>query len=168
MITPIDIITQEQVVITFNIAIIVGNTPQIEESHQVLVLSVHITEDLDWSVYSQDHGLFLKYALTLLSERNNMLTSECKITIPIELSGPLTRSQQMRQEQIVKGVFLHVLLLGCGVAACRLLSWFLIIVAFEFLHRYDYGLAAWLLFDFCAVKLNLIVHAGETLHGRCP
>lgn len=74
----------------------------------------------------------------------------------------------MRQEQIVEGVLLHVLLLGCGVAACRLLGRFLVIVSFEFLHGHDDGLAAGLLLDFCAVKLDLVVHAGKTLHGGRP
>lgn len=92
MITSINIITKEQVVITLNIAIIIRNAPQIEESHQVLVLAVHIAEHLYWSVHSEDHGLFFKYALTLLSKRNNVFTTERKITIPIELCCPLAWS----------------------------------------------------------------------------
>ena len=46
----IDIITEEQVVVTLNIAVIVRVAPKIEESHQILILSVDIAEHFDGSI----------------------------------------------------------------------------------------------------------------------
>jgi hypothetical protein len=72
---------------------------------------VNITENFNWSVNAEDHWLLFKNALALFSKGNNVLSSEGKIAISVELGRPLSWSQQVRQEQVVESVFLHVLLL---------------------------------------------------------
>jgi len=95
VVATVDVVTQEEVVVTFDVTVLVRDSPEIEESHQVLVLPVNVTEDFDWSVDTKHHWLLLKDSLALLSQGDNMLTTECKVTITIELSSPLSWSQQV-------------------------------------------------------------------------
>lgn len=64
----IHVVTQEEVVVTFNVATVVRDAPKVEESHQVLVLTVDVAEDLDRSIDSQNHRLFLENPHALVSE----------------------------------------------------------------------------------------------------
>lgn len=57
VVTSVDEITQEQVIIRFNIARLIWSTPEIEEAHKVLVLTMDVTEDFHRGVYSEHHGL---------------------------------------------------------------------------------------------------------------
>ena len=50
MVAAVDEIAQEQVVVRLNVSTIVGRAPQIEESHQVLILAVNIAEDFHRSI----------------------------------------------------------------------------------------------------------------------
>ena len=110
MCTSIDIVTEEEVIVTLNITIIVGDAPQIEEPHQVLVLPVDVTKDFDWRVDSQHHWLLLKYAHALFSERQDVLSSEGKVAIAVVLGGPLSWSKQVGQEEVVEAVLWRLLL----------------------------------------------------------
>ena len=110
MCTSIDIVTEEKVIVTFNIAIIVGDAPQIEEPHQVLVLPVDVTKDFDWRVDSQHHWLLLKYAHALFSERQDVLSSESEVAIAVVLRRPLSWSKQVGQEEVIEAVLWRLLL----------------------------------------------------------
>jgi len=56
----INVVPQEQVVITFDVACLrAWRSPQIKEPHQVLVLAMNIPEYLDGSINPQQHRLLL-------------------------------------------------------------------------------------------------------------
>jgi len=59
MCSTINIVTEEQIVVALDITIIVRVSPEIEESHKVLILSVDITEHFNWSIDAKYHGLLL-------------------------------------------------------------------------------------------------------------
>lgn len=96
MCTTIDIIAKEEVVVALNIAVVVGVAPEVEEPHQVLVLTVDISENFDGSIDAEHHRLILQNANALISKRQNVLTSECEVSITIILSGPISRTQKVR------------------------------------------------------------------------
>ena len=108
--TSIDIVTEEEVIVTLNIAIIVGDAPPIEEPHQVLVLPVDVTKDFDWRVDSQYHWLLLEHAHALFSERQDVLSSEGEVAIAIILGGPLSWSKQVGKEEVIETVLWRLLL----------------------------------------------------------
>jgi hypothetical protein len=63
-----------------------------------------VSEYFDGCVYSEHHGLFLKYFLALISQRNDVFPPECEVAIPIELGRPLSGSKQVVQKQGVQSV----------------------------------------------------------------
>ena len=115
-----------------------------------------VAKYFDWCVNSQHHWLFFEDMLALFSECDDMLSSKCKVTITVELGSPFSGSQQMGQEQIVKCVFLHILLSSWSIR--------LFLGVLEFLHGNVNCLTAWLLLDFCFVNHYFVVHACEALH----
>jgi len=157
MVASVNIVTQEQVIVTLDVSIVIWNSPKIKEAHQILILTVDIAEDLDWCINTQHHRLILKHVLALLCQSDDVFSSESEVAISIELRSPFSRSQQMRQEQIVQSIFLHVLL-GHALGA----RFFLRVL--ELLHWHVNRLAAWLLLNFCLVDHNFVVHARQTLH----
>jgi hypothetical protein len=106
---------------------------------------MNITKHFDWGINSQNHWLFFEYSLTFFSKRDNVFSSECKVAITIVLCGPFSWSQQMGEEQIVEGVFLHAWL-GWHILSCSLLFFF------EFLHwNVNCFAASWLLLYFSVI-----------------
>jgi hypothetical protein len=93
MISSVNIISKEEVIKALNVTILLWRSPKVEESHEVLVLTVDVTENLNWRIDSQDHWLLFKNLLTLISQGYDVLSSESKVTIAIELSIPFFRSQ---------------------------------------------------------------------------
>ena len=67
MCASVNIVAQEEVIVALDVAIVVRDAPQIKESHQVLILSVDVTEHFDWCVDAEHHWLFLKHAHALVS-----------------------------------------------------------------------------------------------------
>ena len=84
MVSPVDIITQEEIVVGLNITIFIWSTPEIEESHQILVLTVNVAENLDRSINSADHWLGFEHLLSLFSKGQNMFPSESEIGLSID------------------------------------------------------------------------------------
>ena len=68
MCASVNIVAKEEVIVALDVAIVVRDAPQIKESHQVLILSVDVTEHFDWCVDSEHHWLFLKHAHALVSQ----------------------------------------------------------------------------------------------------
>jgi len=52
-----------------------------------------VAEHFDRSVNFQYHWLVLQNSLALLSERDDMLSAECEVTIAVILGRPLFRSE---------------------------------------------------------------------------
>jgi hypothetical protein len=63
-----------------------------------------ISKDLDRCIHSQHHWLLLNDLLALISKCNDMLSSEGEVAIAIELSCPLSWSEQVIQEEGVESV----------------------------------------------------------------
>jgi hypothetical protein len=63
-----------------------------------------ISKDLDRCIYSQHHWLLLNDLLALISQCNDMFSSEGEVAIAIELSSPLSWSEQVIQEKGVESV----------------------------------------------------------------
>ena len=85
MSTSINIVTQEEVVVTFDITAVIGNSPKVKEAHQVLVLTVDISKDFDWCVNTKHHRLILENAYGLICKGDDVLSAERKIAITIVL-----------------------------------------------------------------------------------
>jgi len=121
---------------------------------------VNVAEYLDWCINTQDHGLVFKNSLTFFSESNDVLATEGKVAISIELSSPLSWSKQVVQEQVVERVLLHGWLLR-NVRADRL-----VLCLFQLSHCHvDSFACTWLGFNFGSVELDFVFHAGKALHG---
>jgi len=106
MISPVNVVTEEKVVVRFDVAVVVGNSPQVEEAHQVLVLTVHVPEHFDGRFAPQHHRLLFEDLLTCVCQRYNVLTAEGKVPTAVVLSSPFPRPQQMGEEKIVEGILL--------------------------------------------------------------
>ena len=46
--TLVDVVTQEEIVVSMDIASVGWGLPDIEESHQIYILTVDITNNFDW------------------------------------------------------------------------------------------------------------------------
>ena len=84
VIASVDIITKEEIIVGLDITIFIWSAPKIEESHQILVLTMDVTEYLDGSIYSADHWLGFKNLLSLFSKGQNMFPSESKIGLSVD------------------------------------------------------------------------------------
>ena len=119
---------------------------------------MNIAEHLDRSVDSQDHGLLLHDLLALLSQSNNVLSSESEVTVAIELGGPLSRSEEMVKEQRVQSVN--------GVASFLTLAdpfhiYLLLLYVICERHRDKLRLLAIIKVDFRLRDLDLVVGFGS-------
>jgi hypothetical protein len=98
MATSINIISQEQIIVAFNITVLIRSTPKIKESHQVLILTMDVTEHLHWGVDLKDHWLCLQDLLGFISESKDVFSSEREESLAINRSRPLLGSQKMVKE----------------------------------------------------------------------
>ena len=108
-----------------------------------------VTKDLDGSIDSQNHGLGLENLLGLVSQSENMLTSESKEGLTVDTSGPFLRSEEMIEEQLVE----RLDVLGSGFDTFLLSS-------------DDHDRLSLVLLDFGGAHLDLHVILRKTLHGR--
>ena len=83
-----------------------------------------------------------------------MLPAEREITISVILGCPLFGSEQVAEEQVEKGVFLHVGTLGVFLPFLNLV------------HGNHDSFTSRLLFNFCTFYLDFFVIAGKALHRR--
>ena len=102
MATSVDVVTQEEVVVAFDITVLIGSSPEIEEPHQVLILSVDITEDLDRCIDLENHGLSFKDFLGFISQGKDVLPSEREESLAVYRCRPLLWSQKMVQEKLME------------------------------------------------------------------
>ena len=96
--TSVHIVAEEEIIVALDIAIIVGNTPEVEESHQILILPMDVAKDFDRCIDSKDHWLILEDTHALIGKRENVLPPEREVAIAVILGRPLSRSQQVGQE----------------------------------------------------------------------
>ena len=83
--TSVNIVTQEQVVITLDISAVIWDSPQVEEPHQILVLSMDVSEHLDRGINSEHHWLVHEDPLALIGQGDDKLPSEGEEAISIVL-----------------------------------------------------------------------------------
>lgn len=69
-----------------------------------------VTKDLDRSIDSKDHWLFLQNSDALVCKGKDVFPTESEVTISILLGRPLSGSEQMRQEKVIEGVLSGLLL----------------------------------------------------------
>lgn len=87
-----------------NITMVHRILPDIEEAHEVNVLSVQITKDLErWPNVLNYHGLCLQYCCTLIGQLYNMLPLARKITPRFQLL-PLLRLHQRLQKHLTQRI----------------------------------------------------------------
>jgi hypothetical protein len=82
-----------------------------------------------------------------------MLSSKGEVAISIILGGPFSWTQQVRKEEIVECIFLHVWL-GLDATSCYVFLFF-----FELLHGDMDGFTSWLLLNFSSIQLDFVVHS---------
>ena len=64
----VDVISQEEVVVALDITVFIWSSPKIEESHQILVLTMDVTKNLDRGVNFEDHWLCFKNFLSFIGK----------------------------------------------------------------------------------------------------
>lgn len=84
VVTSINIVTQEEIVVVFDISVLIWCSPKIEESHQILILAMDISEYLHWGVYLQDHWLRLEDFQCLISKRDDVLSSKGEVSLTVD------------------------------------------------------------------------------------
>ena len=68
------IVTQEQVVETANVAVLLGRSPNVEEAHQVVVVAVQVAKNLDgWFQVLNQHWLSKEHLHYLVDQLKNLL-----------------------------------------------------------------------------------------------
>lgn len=95
-----------------------------------------ISEHLDWSINSQYHRLLFNDLLAFISKGDNVLSSESEISISIILSWPLSRPEEVVQEQGIEGinrVNLLVLWVLTFLGSCQLVLLFFKLVKWDVL-----------------------------------
>jgi hypothetical protein len=93
VVTAVDVVSEEDVVTALDVALLRRNSPKIEEAHKILVLAMDVTENLDGRVNAKYHRLLLKDLLTLIGERDDVLSAEGEVARAIELGRPLSRPE---------------------------------------------------------------------------
>ena len=151
MVSSVNEVAEEQVIIRFNISGFVWGAPKIEEAHEILVLAVDVAEDFNWCIDLEDHGLTLDDLLGLVSEREDVLPSEGKVRLAVDRGRPLFWSQEMVQEELVKGVnTLSVLAFSVATSEIE-----------------DLRSLSFLLLDLSFSNRDLHFGFAQALHGRC-
>lgn len=98
VVSSINKVAKEQVIVGLNVASLVRRAPQIEEAHQILVLAVDIAENFHWCINLENHGLSLDDLLRLIGKCQDVLPPEREVRLAINGRGPLLGSQQVVQE----------------------------------------------------------------------
>ena len=79
--TLVDVVAQEQVVKTIDIAVLARGSPNVEETHQVNVVAVDVTKNFDWWLKTTDNSrLLLKDILALTNQLQDLLSLEREVT----------------------------------------------------------------------------------------
>ena len=91
MASTIDVITEEDIVCAVNITRLLRRPPNIEESHEVVIVTVEVSEDLNgWLKVLDEHRLCCEYLSHLIDELQNLLLLymegshewDCCLTLP--------------------------------------------------------------------------------------
>jgi len=97
------VVAQEDVVEGANITGLLGGLPDVEEAHQVVVVTVEVSEDLDgWLEVLDEHGLGVEHLGDLADELKHLLLLD--VEGPHQRDGDLTLSwgKQIFDEERVK------------------------------------------------------------------
>lgn len=110
--TLVDIVTQEKVVISMDITSVGWSLPDIEESHQVYILTVDITNNLDWwSDFLNHNWLSSQNLCAFVCQLDNVLSLAWKLTTWLNLLTFLW-FQQWLEEHLAKSVIWIFINLG--------------------------------------------------------
>lgn len=108
----IDVVTQEEVIISMDIASVGRSLPDIEEPHQVDILSVNITNNLDWwSNLLDNDWLSSKNLSAFICQLNNVLSLAWELTTWLNLLT-LLRFQERLEEHLAESVIWVLVNLG--------------------------------------------------------
>mmetsp|Transcript_762 Transcript_762/g.946 ORF Transcript_762/g.946 Transcript_762/m.946 type:complete len:252 (+) Transcript_762:356-1111(+) len=102
VVTSVHVITEEQIIIRFDVTVFIRGAPEVEESHQILVLTVDVAKHLHGSVHTKDHRLGFKDLCCLVGQSQDVLASESKVSLTFEGSRPLLGAQKMVKEQLMQ------------------------------------------------------------------
>ena len=99
----IDIISQENVVETVNVSRVLGSLPNVEEAHQVDVVSVYVSNNFYRRLHaSYEHGLRAKHLRHLVDQLNYLFAFDVEVAVGCHLLLTLLRLEQVLNEQRVK------------------------------------------------------------------
>jgi len=102
--TLVDVVTQEEVVISMDITSVGWSLPDIEESHQIYILTVEITNNLDWwSDFLNHDWLSSQDLCAFVCQLDNVLSFARKLTTWLNLLTFLW-FQEWLEEHLAKSV----------------------------------------------------------------
>ena len=98
MVTLVDVVAEEQVVVRLNVTTICRHPPQLKEAHQLDVLTVEIAKDLDWRSDILDHRrLSCQHLRALISKVGYMLTLARELSVRLYVLAFLGLQQRLEE-----------------------------------------------------------------------
>lgn len=102
VVTLIHVVTQEQVVVSLDIAGVRGHSPELEEAHKLNILAMEIAENLDRRSNVLDDGrLGRKHLSALIGDLDDVLAFQRELGVRLDILTILG-SQQRLKEQLTK------------------------------------------------------------------
>lgn len=97
--TLVNVVAQEQVVKTIDIAVLARGSPNVEEAHQVNVVAVDVTKNFDWRLKTTDNSrLLLKDILALTNQLQDLLSLEREVTHGLDVVLAFFGLEQLRDK----------------------------------------------------------------------
>lgn len=127
MVALVDVVAEEQIIVRFNIATICRHSPQLKEAHQLDVLTVEITKDLDRRSNILNHSrLSSQHLCALISKVYDVLSLAWELSVRLNVLA-FFGLQQRLEEHLAKClvrvlVYLRAQLLLVRVQLLGLLS----------------------------------------------
>ena len=104
VLTLVDVVSKEQIIISMNISSISWCLPDVEESHQVNILTVDVTDNLDrWSDFFNNNWLSSEDMCTLICKFDNVLLLVWELSTRFDVLS-IFWLQERFQEHLAKGV----------------------------------------------------------------
>lgn len=125
----VNVISQEEVVKTTDVSRLTRGPPNVQESHQVNIVSVNISKNLDWWLQRlNDNGLLLQDICAFINELGNLLPLLSKVLKGCDLLLSLFWLQKFlnkQREQAIVRVFLDEGRFNIGAELFRFLLKFI-------------------------------------------